>query len=84
MVMLSMIVVIAAFVYRSIITSENNQIYEIEFDNRTTPIPRPIEPDFTVSISPDKLNSSNAILIQLIDNSVLMQKIVKKKFIPLL
>ena len=81
-VMLSMIVVIAAFVYRSIIISENNQIYEIEFDNRATPIPRPTEPDFTVSISPDKLNSSNAILVRLIDNSVLMQKNSEEKIYP--
>lgn len=81
-VMLSMIVVIAAFVYRSIIISENNQIYEIEFDNRATPIPRSTEPDFTVSISPDKLNSSNAILVRLIDNTVLMQKNSEEKIYP--
>jgi len=77
-----MMVVIVAFVYRSIITPGNNQISEKEFDYRTTPIPRSIEPDFTVSISPDNLNSSNAILIRLIDDTVLMQKNSEEKIYP--
>jgi len=77
-----MMVVIAAFVYRSIITPGNNQIYEKEYDDRTPPIPPSIEPDFTVSISPDKLNSSNAILIRLIDDTVLMQKNSREKIYP--
>jgi len=81
-VALLMMVVIAAFVYRSIITPGNNQISEKEFDYRTTPIPRSIEPDFTVSISPDNLNSSNAILIRLIDDTVLMQKNSEEKIYP--
>jgi D-alanyl-D-alanine carboxypeptidase (penicillin-binding protein 5/6) len=81
-VKLLMMVVIVAFVYISIITPGNNQIYEKEYDNRTPPIPMSIEPDFTVSISPEKLNSSNAILIRLIDNAILMQKNSGEKIYP--
>ncbi len=44
-------------------------------DNRTTPAPpSKIEPDPSVSISPDKLKSPNAILIRLTDHTILMQK----------
>ncbi|MGI5859861.1 MAG: D-alanyl-D-alanine carboxypeptidase family protein [Tepidanaerobacteraceae bacterium] len=81
-VALLMMVVIAAFVYRSIITPGNNPISKKEFDDRTTPIPLSIEADFTVSISPDNLNSSNAILIRLIDYTVMMQKNSEEKIYP--
>jgi len=82
LVTLLMMVVIAASVYRTTITPVKNQISEKKYDDRTTLIPLLIEPDFTVSISPDKLNSSNAILIQLIDNTVLMQKNSGEKIYP--
>ncbi len=82
LVTLLMMVVIAASVYKTTITPGKNQISEKKYDDRTTLIPLLIEPDFTVSISPDKLNSSNAILIQLIDNTVLMQKNSGEKIYP--
>ncbi|APM37280.1 D-alanyl-D-alanine carboxypeptidase family protein [Clostridium kluyveri] len=61
--------VITASVYKSIITPENQHILKIE-------------PDSTVSISPDKLNSSNVILIRLKDHAILMQKNSEEKIYP--
>lgn len=95
-----LMVVIAALVYRSIITQGNHHIFENEYDDktsshsslkitpdssddRTTPVPpSKTEPDPSVSISPDKLNSSNAILIRLKDHSILMQKNSEEKIYP--
>jgi len=52
-------------------------------DDRTTPVPpSKIEPDPSVSISPGKLNSPNAILIRLTDDTVLMQKNSEEKIYP--
>lgn len=61
--------VIAASVYKSIITPGNQHIFKIE-------------PDSTVSISPDKLNSPNVILIRLKDHAILMQKNSEEKIYP--
>jgi len=66
-VKLLIMVVIVAFVYISIISPEKYQIYEKEYYNGTSLVPMSTEPDFTVSISPEKLKSSNAILIRLTD-----------------
>jgi len=94
-----LMVVIAAFVYKSIITPGNHQIFDKEYDDRTslnsslkitldssddrtTPVPPSIEPDLSVSISPDKLNSSNSILVRLTDDTVLMQKNSEEKIYP--
>jgi len=77
-----MLAVIAAFACRSIIISRENPIYEEENYYEITQIPLPAEPDFTVSISPDKLNSANAILVRLIDGVVLMQKNSEEKVYP--
>jgi len=73
-VIILVIIVIAAFVFRSIITSENNQISEKEDDYKTKPNFNSTELDFDIFISPEKLYSSNAILIRLKDNEVLMEK----------
>ncbi len=52
-------------------------------DDRTTPVPTSrIEPEPTVSISLDKLNSLNAILIRLKDHTILMQKSSEVKIYP--
>jgi serine-type D-Ala-D-Ala carboxypeptidase (penicillin-binding protein 5/6) len=52
-------------------------------DDRTTPVlPSKIELDLSVSISSDKLNSPNAILIRLKDHSTLMQKNSEEKIYP--
>ncbi len=91
-VTLALMVAIAAFVYKSVIAPGTHQIFEKEYDHktssysslkitpdssedRTAPIPpQKIEPDPSVSISFDKLNSPNAILIRLKDHTILMQK----------
>jgi D-alanyl-D-alanine carboxypeptidase (penicillin-binding protein 5/6) len=72
--MLLIMAVITAFVYNSAINPGNLQIPEIEYIDVITPIPTPKETYSTVSISTDKLKSSNAILIRLTDGMVLMQK----------
>jgi len=75
-----LMVVIAALTY---ITLGNHQILEKEYDDRTTPVPpSKIEPDPSVSISSDKLNSPNAILIRLKDQTILMQKNSEEKIYP--
>jgi len=99
-VALLLMVVIAAFVYKFIITPGIHQIFEKEYDDktssysslkitpdssngRTTPIPpSKIEPDPSVSISSDKLNSPNAILIRLKDHTILMRKNSEEKIYP--
>lgn len=97
---LALMVAIAAFVYRSVITPGNHQIFVKEYDHktssysplkitpdssedRTAPVPpQQIEPDPSVSISFDKLNSPNAILIRLKDHTILMQKNSEDKIYP--
>jgi D-alanyl-D-alanine carboxypeptidase (penicillin-binding protein 5/6) len=76
-------VVIVASAYKLIIIPRNQQIFEKESDDRTTPVPTSdIEPDASVSISFDKLNRPNAILIRLIDHTILMQKNSEEKIYP--
>ncbi|AFQ43755.1 D-alanyl-D-alanine carboxypeptidase family protein [Desulfosporosinus meridiei] len=78
-----MIGVITAFVYHSIITLGNQQTFKDEYDNRTTSVPpAKIESASSVPISPDKLNSPNAILIRLKDHTILMQKNSAEKIYP--
>ena len=97
---LMLTVVIAALVYKSIITLGSHQIFEKEYhdktssysylkitpdssDDRTTPVPpSKIEPNPSVSISPDKLNSPNVVLIRLKDHTILMQKNSEEKIYP--
>lgn len=78
---LLMIAIIAAFIYNSIISQRSQQI-EKEYNGGTNPVSPTTEADFTVSISPDKLNSSSAILLRLIDDTVLMQKNSEVKIYP--
>jgi D-alanyl-D-alanine carboxypeptidase (penicillin-binding protein 5/6) len=53
------------------------------FDNRTAPVPSSKkEPEPSVSIFSDKLNSPNAILIRLKDHTILMQKNSEEKIYP--
>jgi D-alanyl-D-alanine carboxypeptidase (penicillin-binding protein 5/6) len=82
-VALLLMVVIAVFVYKFINTPENQYIFEKEYDDRTIPVPTSeIEPDPSVSISPDKLNSPNAILMRLKDHTILMQKNSEERIYP--
>lgn len=75
--------VIAAFVYKSIIASGNQQIYEKEYDEALSSYsllkPTPAPP---VSISSDRLHSPNAILVRLNDHAILMQKNSTEKIYP--
>jgi len=77
-----MMVIIFTFVFRSIIIPGNNQIFGKEYDQRIKPIFPSIEPDANVSISPEKIHSSNAVLIRLKDNAILMQKNSREKTYP--
>lgn len=61
--------VIAISVYKFIIVPESKHIFRIESDS-------------TVSISPDRLNSPNVILICLKDHTILMQKNSEEKIYP--
>jgi len=80
--MILIAVVIAAFAYISFNTPENSQAYGKEYADGTTLDNLSQEPDLTTPISPDKLNSSNAILIRLKDDVVLMQKNSGEKIYP--
>lgn len=78
-----LIVVVFAFVFKFIITPGNQHEFGKEYVDKTTPIPSSeIEPDSSISISPDKLNSTNAILIRLKDQTTLMQKNSEEKIYP--
>lgn len=75
--------IVAVFVFKFIITPGNQHEFEKEYVDKTTPIPSSeIEPDSSISISPDKLNSTNAILIRLKDQTTLMQKNSEEKIYP--
>ncbi|MDF2934609.1 MAG: D-alanyl-D-alanine carboxypeptidase [Chryseobacterium sp.] len=95
-VALLLMVVIAASIYNKLgnqhvfesgsdnNTSSNSSL-EIALDSsddRTTPVPPSIKPELSVSISSDKLNSPNAILISLTEDTVLMQKNSEDKIYP--
>ncbi|WP_411682806.1 D-alanyl-D-alanine carboxypeptidase family protein [Clostridium thailandense] len=74
---------IVAFAYKLIIIQGYQHIFDKEYDDRTTSaLLSKIEPDPYVSISPDKLNSPNAILIRLKDKTTLMQKNSEGKIYP--
>ena len=77
-----LLIIIAAYFYKSVITLENHQITEIDYKDKTISIPRSKEPDSNVSVSPGKLKSSNAILIRLKDGAVLMEKNSGEKIYP--
>lgn len=73
-VIILVIIVIAVFAFRTIRASESNQISEKNDGDKTKPVFSSTELDFDISISTDKLYSSNGILIRLKDNEVLLQK----------
>jgi D-alanyl-D-alanine carboxypeptidase (penicillin-binding protein 5/6) len=76
-------VIIVGYVYKTSYAPGNHQIFEKEYDNRITPAPTAeIEPNPSVSISFDKLNSPNAILIRLKDHTILKQKNSEEKIYP--
>ncbi|MDD3162231.1 MAG: hypothetical protein PHX49_09965 [Bacteroidales bacterium] len=76
-------VVIAGLAYKSIIAPGSHQIFEKIYDDKTSSYSSlKITPKPSVSISPDNLNSSNAILIRLADHIILMQKNSEEKIYP--
>jgi D-alanyl-D-alanine carboxypeptidase (penicillin-binding protein 5/6) len=80
---LLLMVVIAAVAYKFNIIQGNQQIFEKEYDDKTSPYSSlKITPNPSVSISSDKLNSPNAILISLKDHTILMQKNSEEKIYP--
>lgn len=80
-VIFSLIVVV--FVFKFIIIPGNQHKFETEYDDNTTLVPSSeIEPDSSFFISLDKLNSTNAILIRLKDQTILMQKNSEEKIYP--
>ncbi|EGW39280.1 D-alanyl-D-alanine carboxypeptidase [Desulfosporosinus sp. OT] len=73
--------VMAAFVYKSIIIPGYHLIFEN--DDKTMPVPSlKLETETSVSISPGELNSPNAILINLKDHTILMQRNSEMKIYP--
>lgn len=66
---------IAAFVYKSIIIPGYQHIFKEEYDDKTSSYS-------SLKITPDKLNSPNAILIRLKDHTILMQKNSEEKIYP--
>ena len=86
---------ITAFVYKYVITLGYQNILERKYDDKTSAYSSlkmtpnssdadktPATPKKELCISPDKLNSPNAILIRLKDNTVVMQKNCEKKIFP--
>jgi D-alanyl-D-alanine carboxypeptidase len=78
-----LMVVIAVFASKYIITPIAQHLFEKYVDDRTTPVPSlRIGHDAAVGISPDRLNSPHAILIRLKDHTILMQKNSEEKIYP--
>lgn len=74
-----LMVVIAALVYKFFITPGTLHIVGRGYDDK---ISSKVESDPSVSISPDKLNSPNAILIRLKGHTILMQKNSEEEIYP--
>jgi D-alanyl-D-alanine carboxypeptidase (penicillin-binding protein 5/6) len=78
-----LMVVIAVFACKYTITPVARHLFEKYVDDRTTSVPSlKIGHDSSVAISPDRLNSPNAILIRLKDQTTLLQKNSKEKIYP--
>ena len=80
-----LMVVLAAFACKAIIAPEIHKIFEKEYDDKPSPysaLKITPDPPASISISPDQLNSPNAILIRLKDDAVLMQKNSEEKIFP--
>ncbi|WP_074351438.1 D-alanyl-D-alanine carboxypeptidase [Proteiniborus sp. DW1] len=80
---LTIVVVIAIFVYKSVISPENQHKSENKHGDNIVQIPvLDTEPDISVSISSDNLYSPNAILLSLKDQTILMQKNIEGRVYP--
>lgn len=75
--------VIAVFGYRFISTAGNQSIFGKENnDGRTSVFPPKLDADSSVFMSPNRLKSTNAILIRLKDHTILMEKDSEEKIYP--
>jgi D-alanyl-D-alanine carboxypeptidase (penicillin-binding protein 5/6) len=74
--------VIAVLSYITLGNQEYGDKPWLNFEARIVPVPQLIETDPAVSISSDRLNSANAILVRLKDHSILMQKNSEEKIYP--
>lgn len=78
-----LMVIIAAFAYKSILISGDQHLFEKNSDHKTALVASlKTRHDSAVSISGDSLNSPYAILIRLKDNTILMQKNSEEKIYP--
>ncbi len=78
-----MLASIVIFVYKSACPLGDQPLFEKEYRDNTTLVPlQKMEADCSVSISPGRLKSSNAILFRLKDHTILMQKNSKEKIYP--
>jgi D-alanyl-D-alanine carboxypeptidase (penicillin-binding protein 5/6) len=74
--------VIAALGYITLGNQEYGDKPWLNSEDRIVPVPQLIETDPAVSISSDRLNSHNAILVRLKDHTILMQKNSEEKIYP--
>lgn len=78
-----LLVVIAIFAYKYVITPVTPNLFDKRLDDKTTSVPSlKTKHDLAVSISSEKLISPNAILVRLKDHSILMQKNSDEKIYP--
>jgi D-alanyl-D-alanine carboxypeptidase (penicillin-binding protein 5/6) len=78
-----LLIAIIVFAHKYIIAPGNRRLSEKYFDDKTASNPLlKTGHDFDVVISPDELNSPNAILVRLKDNTILMQKNSEEKIYP--
>lgn len=78
-----LIFLLIVIVLKFFTTLANQHKFEREYDDKTTTISSSdIESETSISISPDILNSPNAILIRLKDQTTLMQKNSEEKIYP--
>jgi len=77
-----MTVAIFVFIYKSIITHENLRIYKKDNHTQIVTVPPITKTGLDSYSSSDNLHSSNAILIRLTDDTVLMEKNSEEKIYP--
>jgi serine-type D-Ala-D-Ala carboxypeptidase (penicillin-binding protein 5/6) len=74
-IIIFLVVVFVTFGYKFFIILENQHIFEKEYGDKAKPVTSSkIELDSSVSLSTNKLNSPNAILIRLKDHATIIQK----------
>lgn len=78
-----LMVIFVAFVYKSFMTLDNQYLIERDNNNKITlPPSLMVDINATISLPSDGLYSSNAILIQLNDHTILIQKKHEERIYP--